>query len=223
MKKYLLLVLYLISITVFAQDKKLLLGFSFSPEYSNEQISYISIPNGIKGTFGYSTGLKLLYKIKSRWALETGLVFSNKARKLSLEGYNVWDLNDPYYANLNSTKIKYTSYYLEIPMKVNYYITTGKLKIFISTGISGDLLLLRKSKYTYTYNDGTTEKLIYKSSEKFNAIVLGVQAGLGLEYNVSNRFIMRIEPTYKGQVLNFYRYTTNYFSLGGNFGLFYSL
>ena len=236
MKKIVVLALCMICSNIFAQDNKLLIGASFSPDYSYRHLSansknsdsfakeLIAARNEAEAPLlGFNSGLKLIYKIKPKWALETGIGISKKGERFKEMEILVTDPNDP----LAGDKIKnrFSYYYLEVPIKANYYLTTGKLKLFASAGLSADLFLFGKNKAIITFSDGHKDIYNTTSTSNGNSFALGVQGGFGVEYSLSNKFDMRIEPTYRRQILT----TGNqiikvqYYSAGLTVGVYYKL
>jgi hypothetical protein len=219
-----------------AQNGKLLIGVTFSPDYSYRHLStskknatpytqnIIDQRNAFESPIlGFTSGVKILYKLKARWAIETGFGVSKRGNVFKIDNLIFFDPNDPL-AGAKS-KIKFSYYYLEIPIKMNYYITTGKIKLFASAGISGDLFMFGRTKQKVTFSDGHSQIYHSTSHAKFNSAALGIQTGLGAEYSVNDKFDMRIEPLYRRQVVVSGAYTIKeyFYSIGINFGVFYKL
>src|SRR5688572_23856516 len=145
---------------------KLAIGFTFPPDYCYRTLSTDSRLQWIADSrnereipkFGFTTGANILYTLGNRVSLESGLLLSNKGEKLKEEFIN----NPEFYADANgvsplSWRHTYHYLYLDVPSKINYYLLTGKVKLFISAGISTNLFLTQLTKSYVTYSDGNTE------------------------------------------------------------------
>lgn len=172
----LLIPLSLISSVVFGQtaepvsSSKVSIGISFSPDYSYRTLhsaGSFQIGTEFRDTveiakLGYTAGLSLLVKLWNRVSFETGLYFSNK--RYRTKSIALYDINPPFEEPVNRIKSSYNYYYLNIPIKVNYFILTGKIKLFASAGFSTNIFLDEREKVTF--EDPESAETI-KNSAKF--------------------------------------------------------
>ena len=199
--KQLLLLLIVFPLTVFCQTSdsltksKLTIGLSFSPDYCfrtiknpNSSILLPEIPS-----FGFTTGLNLIYNPNRRIGFETGLLFFDNTEKT--KQYDL--IFSPYNPN-NPTKNTFTWHYLNlgIPIKIHYLILTQRIKLYLSAGISANLLFVEKTNSILEYSDGHTE---ISNSTNTGLISMNFAAigGLGVSYDLSDKFALKIEPTYR--------------------------
>jgi hypothetical protein len=217
------------SIDITTKSKKIAIGFTFSPDYcyrtlkpdtSSQWIAQsrdsLEIPK-----FGFTTGLSMLYQLNKRFSLETGLQFSDKGEKLK-EVTLIWGQPDPSLP-IKSTFI-YHYNYLDIPIKVNYNISTSRLKFFVSGGLSTNLFLFQKTTSRLEYIDGNT-MTNNSISNGLSRVNLAIVAGFGINYDLTNRLTFRIEPTYRRSLYSIIDAPVKgyLYSLGMNTGLYLKL
>ncbi|CAN5124463.1 hypothetical protein BH09BAC5_BH09BAC5_18900 [soil metagenome] len=208
--KLLLTFLTLFPLTTFCQSndttktKRLSIGLTFSPDYCYRTLK----PNAsskwiadIRDTleipkFGFSTGLSLLFQLNKRVALETGLQFSDKGEKQKPVTL-IWGQPDPGLPTKNTFIYHYN--YLDIPIKVDYYILTTRLKFFVSGGLSTNIFLFQKTTSILEYSDGHT-KTNNSTGGGLSRINFAVVAGLGINYDLTSRLTFKIEPIYRRSI-----------------------
>jgi len=228
-----LFLLALISCPVFGQNsekinnKKISIGFTFSPDYcyrilkSNPSEQYLvdeqnssQIPK-----FGYSVGLNSIVKFNSRIAVEFGAQFADK-------GYQTKRIEvaqtEPKKLTPNEMRVRWSIYFIDIPVKVNYFILYKDFKLFVSAGPSLNLFLYQKRiRFEYIPD----KKTKYITTEGFNKVGLTIMAGVGFEYSVLKKLNLRFEPTFRYSLTplddgDIKRYP---YSIGACFGIYYRL
>ncbi|MCK9451593.1 MAG: PorT family protein [Bacteroidales bacterium] len=169
---------------------------------------------------GYTVGLSLLYKPWERFSFETGLLFSNKGYQTKYIG--MYDVMPPAPVFENRAKRNYQYYYLDIPLKVNYFVLTGSVKLFASAGLSASIFLDEREKVTFEHPKSTE---IIKSDTDFSAISVAVILGAGIDYTINNRLNLRIEPVFRHAIIPLLDAPIKeyHYSIGANFGLYYTL
>jgi len=210
-------------------SSKISIGVTFSPDYCYRRFhpknAFAEVVAEIRDEteipkFGYTAGLSLLYKPWNRVSFETGLYFSDKGYKTEFIG--VYDLEASPSIFVNRVKASYQYYYLDIPIKLNYFILTGKVKLFASAGFSANIFLDDRTKSTFIDPAGTE----YASSGlDLSPLNITVLLGAGIDYSINNRLNFRLEPIFRYAItpiadapIKEYHY-----SVGANFGLYYSI
>jgi len=122
----------------------------------------------------------------------------------------------------NRVKKSYQFYYLDIPIKVNYFILTGRVKLFASAGFSANIFLDEREKVSFE-NPESTE--IIKSDAEFSALSVAVILGAGIDYTINNKLNLRIEPVFRHAIIPLLDAPIKeyHYSIGANFGLYYTL
>jgi len=233
MRKLFITILILIPLINFSQQsdststKNLIVGLTFSPDYcyrtliANKSAQWIVDIRDTSETykFGFTTGLRFVYKLNRRFAIETGLLFSDKGektKKLKLVNLS---------GEMGVAENNYHYYYIDLPLKFNYTFILKRLKFFISGGVSTNIFLTQKTTSTLEYSDGSTETINSSSNSLLSKVNIVALGGFGIDYNFTNRLNCRIEPTYRRSIIPIadtpikqYQY-----SFGANVGLFYNL
>jgi len=238
----LIILLTIIPLTTYSQKadsirtKKFYFGLTFSPDYcyrtlkSDNSKSSMFITDYRDTTeipkIGFTTGLNLIMEISKRIAIETGLLFSDKGEKtkaiskkwISNSGQSLTSLPSKVTANF-----KY--YYLDIPIKVNYYLKTEKLKLYVTAGISPNIFLVERSILIYEYNDGRISRNTTFGNNGFSRVNLAFIAGLGCSYDVTQKIFLKIEPTFRHSItsINNTPIKGYLYSAGLNTGLYFKL
>lgn len=214
------------------QIKKIYIGLTFSPAYcyrtlkTDDALGQLVIDSRDTREipkFGFTTGVGLIYILNKRFNFETGLLFSDKGEKTKKTDL-IWSQPDPILP-IKSTFI-YSYQYLDIPLKVNYYIINKKLNFFISAGLSANIFLTYKQTSIQEFSDGRTEKhtsgSIYNNFSKVNFALL---AGFGIDYDLNNKIRFRLESIYRRSINSIIDAPVKsyLYSAGLNAGIYYKL
>jgi hypothetical protein len=230
--KIITILLILITYVVFGQtseleSKKIVVGLTFSPDYCyrtlksnpseqwliDEQNSY-QIPK-----FGFTTGLNAILKFNQSIALEFGIQFSDKG--MQTKNIKV-EQADPDQSIPESFHNEWHYYYIDLPVKANYFILKRNLKLFVSAGISTNIFLVQK-RVKNEFNPDKTST--YFMSEGFNRLNIVVLLGTGIDYYITEKLNLRFEPIFRYSLtpLNNETIKDYQYSIGANFGLYYKL
>ena len=148
MKTVCLFLFVIITVNCFSQEeneesnpdsKKILIGISFSPDYSSRRLSGTSVAkqlidsrnNEESSKIGYTGGLNLIIRIKDNIGIGTGILFSNKGYQsersnlifgdaLDLRSNNGFIYSTSFQPGMKSAKITYNDYYIDIPSKIMF-------------------------------------------------------------------------------------------------------
>ncbi len=203
-------------------------GLTFSPDYCYRTLNSESSGQWIADLrdsteipkFGFTTGLSLLFRPWNRISFETGIQYSDKGEKTIILELNPLE-PDPALPT-NQVRFNHHYYYLDIPLKINYTVLKGKVKIFVSAGFSTNIYLYQQTKLSFVGSDETN---LSTSSGDFSRFNVALLIGGGIDYDIGKRLIFRLEPIYRRSVtpvvdapIKQYQY-----SIGANFGLYYKL
>lgn len=130
---------------------------------------------------GYSFGLNFGYQISKRFSLNSGLLFSNKAQ----------GSKDASLATISN----YTNniYYLDLPLKFNYYFYSKKSKFYLTGGANFSYFLANKISYR---KENITDKFTSVSDDLNNFNIAGI-IGLGLDVQIYKRWAFNFEVNYQ--------------------------
>lgn len=177
--------------------------------------------------FGYNTGINVLYKLTEKLSFESGIKLHVNGERTKYSDSLRWPEGgtDPKYENLLRTKFHLRDQFFEVPLKVNYYFKRSKVSFFGSGGIIPTYIFCNKST-TYLYFTDRTE--IRKSKSYWrggNNISLTLSLSAGMDIDLFNDFILRIEPSFRSVIfpLNDFDIKRYDYSGGLNLGFFYNL
>lgn len=216
MKKIIILLLVLFPVTVFCmvrdstntntdstKSKRLEMRISFSPDYCFRKLKPDADSKWIADVrdtleipkFGYTVGFGFAYKINKKISVEAGVLFSDKGertKKYILE-------NVPSGQHATEYSFNFHNYYLDIPVKANYFILTGKLKLYVTAGVSVNVFLNQKitSITTFANSDKRTTS---KNDQGFSRINLAYLGGVGIVYPINTKTTLNIEPIYSRSI-----------------------
>lgn len=210
MKQVMLLIAILACFTLKAQDskqqKKVLIGFNFSPDYSYRTLKLsdgnspvnvvIDVRNQIeKAKFGYTTGLNVSVNVNDCVALETGVQFANK-------GYQTKDrelvyADPPAPSDPTQASLRYSYHYIGIPMRVKFSLGKGKARFVSSAGFTTNFLLNASQTAHLKYADGKTKKNKQSSTADFKRMDVSPMVSVGLHYKLNNNIHVTAEPTFR--------------------------
>lgn len=212
-------------------SKSFWLGVSFSPDYCFRYLkgdassqSTIHFRDSMEyAKFGFTTGLIIIYDLNQKIKIETGLLFSDKGER-SKKYRNIISTGPPDQPYPINVYFINHYQYIDIPVKITYNIIGSKSTIFISSGISSNLFFKDRSKGFMEMSDGSIRKRGGDSLIGVKQLNFSLLAGIGLDYNIKNRFKIRIEPIYR------YSFTPSnnkqpksfLYSFGTNLGIFYN-
>ena len=235
MKKLILLFLFLPLLSLgqnqtIAEETKFAVGFCFSPEYSYrylqtdiDSIKFVKLISDTTETadFGFATGISVLYKLNSRFVIESGLLYSKKGYKNIATKLNAFDPNDPLIPQKIS--IYYTYSYFSIPLKLNYILLDKRLKLYVSAGISANFFIKGRTKTESEYSGKTNITYLDADNDKFSKLNVELLAGLGADYDINRHFKLRLEPIFRRSLspLSDSDIKTYLYSGGLNLGVYY--
>ncbi|MEO6902690.1 MAG: outer membrane beta-barrel protein [Bacteroidia bacterium] len=147
--------------------------------------------------FGYATGLSFVYRFTKRLAFETGLQFSQGGYKTK-KNYPDWGTTSPSLPKMVVDDYNYN--YLNIPVKLNIYLLTGRVQVFISGLASANVLLSNTKVSTLQFDDGhtsTQDQIAPKNASFFN---FAAAASIGFGFDLTKRLNLTLEPNYKKSI-----------------------
>jgi len=228
MKKYIFIYLLSLTFNGLAQSKdslkynKFNIGFTFSPDYSYRILKTDASNQWIKDTYdtlevskyGYTTGLNIIFYLNKRLFFSSGLLFADKGERT--KNYPIQPVNN--YIN--------HFYYLDIPIKANYYFKhkkyfyskPKKIKVFLTGGTSVNVYL--SSRTTTKVTNDETEP--FAKSLQLSRLNFSFIAGLGMNCPITNKWYFKLESNYRRSITRVANAPVKkyFYSLGLNIGLF---
>jgi outer membrane protein with beta-barrel domain len=237
MKQLLILITTLASLTAQGQDtkptQKILIGFSFSPDYSSRTLKnndgstssdlVIKSRNDIEvAKFGYTTGLNVCFNFSQLVGFETGIQFSNKGYKTKSQDLIYFP---PSPSSPTKAKTTYSYQYIGIPLKVKFSFGKSKVRFLSSIGFMTNLLLNVKQTNNFEYSNGKTENKTQSSTSGFKKFDISPMISVGIDYKLNNKVHLVAEPTFRYGVIKTKDapVTEKLWNAGLNIGFYYAL
>jgi opacity protein-like surface antigen len=213
---------------------KISIGVTFSPDYGYRVLNTSKSDSWIADSrdtleipkFGYTAGVNLALRITKRISIEAGLQYSDKCYQTkNITLVAITPSGKPDTTAPVKAKFTYHYIYLDIPIKINYYLLTHRAKLYLTAGVSPGILLGLKTKATMKYRDGHSETNKSSTSSDLRTISLTAIAGLGFSYDVTNRIYFKIEPVGRCSMIPIVAAPIKeyLYSIGVNVGVYYRM
>lgn len=239
----------LISISAMAQpatgeSNKLLIGLNLSPDMAHRTL-HSSDGNDINSAqidfrndresprFGYTAGLLICYNFSSRFGLETGLQYGLRGWQSVNSNPTLGDPMDPRRGFLQDVDgalpsqitFRYSFHYLDIPLRAVFSFGTGKVRFISSLGVSTNILIDASQTSIVQYPGADKERNTYEQDGEFESINFSPTASLGLDYLLTDKLNLRVEPTFRYGLLPVIDapLKTNLWTAGLSFTCYYAL
>lgn len=166
--------------------------------------------------FAYNQDITLILSAKfgSIFEVKTGLGYSSK------------NFNREEECLICGTDIvegsKFRTNYLEIPLLANLYFYNSRLDVYGIVGFKNSFLLSAKNKHQANVNNDIETEFNVK--DDFAKYLIGIQAGAGINYNLTYTLSLSAELLYNYNPIKFEPTTgLNFHSFGLNFGINFKL
>lgn len=194
-KLFSLLVLLMIHITAFGQEEsRVAIGFQVSPDVASYSTAAFQL-NHKAAKLSYSDGLFGLFTLSPQWTLQVGIGYANEGSHFNWEPLRFGTPPDP--ESPVAIKTVYSHHFLEVPVDVNYYITNGNTRLFLSGGFAFNLAFGQTNKLFLQYRDGsvaTSNSPFSLNRRLFRPFTVGMQAGFGIDQKLTDQWVLRIQP-----------------------------
>lgn len=241
MKKVFILIAILATYTTYGQDantdSRISIGVNFSPDYNYRTIKRNENTSGIDqaiesrndrevAKIGYTTGLNMAIIISKNMAFETGLQYSDKGYQTKKSDLNFDPIPDPDNQPLMSTvKFDYSYQYLGVPLKINFSLGEGDLRIISGIGVTTNFLLNAQRSTIIANPDGKKKTTKNNKTFEYNLIDLSPMISFGFDYRLNNFIRFRAEPTFRYGIIKTENapIKENLWNAGVNVGLSYDI
>jgi Outer membrane protein beta-barrel domain len=232
-KSYLISLILALPFIAFSQTKKVkkyAIGLSYEANYGYRQLSFSGVNQEVAdrrnaeeiADLGLATGINFRYQINEKIALETGALYASIGFKTPQKDL-IWASNAPNLPNKSKSALAYKG--LIFPLKMNYNFKIGKLNAYATAGTSLNYLLVQRTTTTTYFEDGSSVNNASDLRIGFNHFSWSIIAGFGVNYALSNRFMVNIEPTYRQGITSILSDTNSKeysYTLGLNARVFYT-
>ena len=185
------------------------IGVSFSPNYcyrtlkGNRENTFYDLRNEREeARFGYNGGFNISFNVNKMFGIGSGIQYSDKGFRTG-KGY--WlsefpDLNPDYFLDVWHITI-HRFHYIEIPLKAQFSIGGEKVRFLSGIGFTTGFLV----KATNTIQSNVREDMLSNDTEKYNRINLFPTMSIGIDYKITPKSSIRIEPTFWYGLLNTFK------------------
>jgi opacity protein-like surface antigen len=205
--------------------RKIIIGINFSPDYNYRKLKADEASQSIatyRDTIeiaknGYTTGLSLNYRLHKKTAIEVGLLFSDKGEKTKKYLLD----NSPNGKLPIYNTFVYHYYYLDIPIRANFYFTKGKLQLYATAGVSANIFLTKQTTSILEYSYKSSEKTKSYDTKDISKLNFALLAGIGVNYLFKKNIAFKIEPLYRRSInaISPSPIKEYFYSFGINFGV----
>ena len=228
-----LIFLLFLPLTIFSQNSApaktglVSVGLTYSPAYCYRFLHANDVDDDLLKMrnqaelpeYGFSSGLNIALSFSKIFALEAGVVYSSKGEKTKND--------DTYYIDpprsISSAYFTYHYYYIDIPVKADFYLLKRRLKLYLTMGISTNILIVLKTTMHAEYPDGSKTKSSTTDREDLMGINIAGIAGAGISFDITKEIYIKAEPLFNCSIMPINRGGVHEFlySIGLNTGIFY--
>lgn len=193
------------------------IGLNLTPDLNFRTLSIISNSEGTVPKAGVTLGVNTSYYFKEHFSLEAGInyAFRNYQRDDLFQDSEQYD---PRFPDISRHHLNFQ--YIEVPVLANFFTNHKKLRFITSLGVSSNIFLNLEEKTWWIYPDKVVEWNSPYSSKPKNKISFSPIIALGLDYQISNKLNLRLQPTAR-YILPEKSSVVRAFSIGLNFGTYY--
>lgn len=137
----------------------------------------------------YSFGLDFSYQLNKRLAIESGVFYSKK-------GYEIDEavIVDNGSLNYDTGSVHVSNNYLDVPIKVNFYLLNNRVQLLLIAGVSGNIFINQQAKIVIGGKKTETKKFRPDNITAFNFSIIG---GVGCGFMLSKKLTIQIQPQYQ--------------------------
>ena len=184
------------------------LNMSYGIKGSYAVNNRLSIRSGVnKVTLGYSTNNVIAFQSiglnpgttsLQNISADKSILASNNITLISGANINAKSSGSALLSSTTNTSINQEFGYIEIPLEIQYAISTKKLGVNVIGGFSS--FFLNENKI---YSESSGSKTLIGEANNINKVSYSANFGLGINYEVSKKLDLNLEPIFKYQINTF--------------------
>ena len=144
--------------------------------------------------YGFVASLAIHRHFGKKGTVELGVSFSGMGYKTK-ETSLVWEPANLQFPTATWSAFSYQ--YISLAARYKYILGGKKLHYYILPGFSIDVLLQRKARVYSSFSDASSQNSISATRGGFSSPNFSIVAAAGVQLNLSHRFAICFEPTYK--------------------------
>ena len=98
---------------------------------------------------------------------------------------------------LSQAKIIYNNIYLDIPVRAIFSLGEKRIHFVASVGVTTNILLKVTQTIVIEFSNGDTKYETNDQQYNFKSFNLSPIVSAGIDYKISNKINLRVEPTYR--------------------------
>lgn len=186
----------------------------------------IKTQEGISSKLNYAGGVVLKYQVAPRVKLRSGLMIASRR-------YSNW-VSQEIKPTTDNTQMRMGTFVnqmkltvLQIPVTVQYDIQFGKFTCFFSGGLSYNKSIKSENYKQMTIRELGTSYASFQTRENDDPVIIqniSALGGFGLDYQVSDRVFLSVEPFYQLDLTRRDLFLANgrFYSYGISTGIYYN-
>ncbi len=211
MKKIIILpfLAFAICISNAQSNRKLLIGGTFSPDYtfrilasaSSDSLTkaLLKSKNGQdKAYVGFTSGVVMQRKLLGIFGFETGLNYSRKGEQTSRDTIN--PVAGIAFGRLNEVSL-YN--FLCIPLKLRLLFTQSKSSVFVTAGVTTNYLLDAFKESAVTSKGQTSTFKTKMDKELYQVLLFNTVFSVGADFQLMKRCFLRVETNFSKSINSF--------------------
>ena len=164
--------------------------------------------------------MNLAYRLNKKLNIEAAVLFSDRGERTKAEQLYVSTAGQ----EAGTYAFNFHYYYLDVPVKADYFLINKKLRFYVTAGVSADFFLGATTTSLSDYKNGRERKNT-SYDPHFSNVNVGFLAGCGIRYPVGKRSTFVAEPVYRRSItaVNSAPIKGYLYSAGLTLGLYYNL
>jgi hypothetical protein len=209
---------------------RLLVGINLSADYNTVSLSDLFEDGTFSNDFdkfevplpkpGFTAGVNLSYNFSKRLGLEFGFQYSNKgyisrvlASTIPLglspgsQVYGIISTPEGPIGGVEVVKYIHNFNYLDIPLRAIVSFGKRRIRFVASAGIAANLLLSTQKDQVLELKNGEVKRFqdVYFSKD-YHSFTISSTLSMGVDFQLSKKINLRIEPTYRYGLLPIHEY-----------------
>lgn len=168
-------------------------GFGFTNEANNlRDVYYSNFYSDPKWGYGFALQATYHYRPVQWFSLETGVGYKNYANRITYNRNPIYFAVDLAYSNNENPDIDRV-HAMYLPVNFRFHYQRNKVGFFVRTGATFNWLMVTSSKQDEFYK---FNRYSHVGNETRDDITMSINMGLGIDYSVTERWMIRAETVY---------------------------
>ncbi len=136
---------------------------------------------------------------QKRIGIEAGIQYANKGVRTKFLDVH----NDQNPSIVQKKAFVFTSHYIDLPLKINFTWGEKRLRFCTSAGITPNIWFRETLTTKEKFENGDVKRKTEKyPSDHFRRFNISPTVSAGINYKISDRFLLKMEPTFRYELLD---------------------